>query len=84
MKALAGSLLFFYLLVTILWVANSPYLFSIWGLIIWSISIALGFFVFKQIKEPIILKKLMLYSSSVMVFFVLVTVFIELIVSSMP
>ena len=74
----------FYLIVTVFWVANSPYLFSLWGVIIWLISIVLGFITYKQIKEPTIIRKLILYSSSIMVFLVLVTGLIHLAVTSMP
>ena len=84
MKGLSCILMFFYLLVTVSWVANSPYLFSLWGVIIWLISIILGFFAYKQIKEPKIIRKLILYSSSFMVFFVIVTGLIYLAVTSMP
>ncbi|RDW17687.1 hypothetical protein CWR45_10095 [Oceanobacillus chungangensis] len=73
MQGLAWVLMFFNLLVTALWVANSPYLFSLWGIIIWLISIVLGFVTYKQIKEPKIIRKLILYSSSFRVFLVIVT-----------
>ncbi|WP_066307603.1 hypothetical protein [Bacillus sp. FJAT-29814] len=84
MKILAWALIPFYLVVTIFWMANSPILFSSWGIFIWIISIVLGFVAYTQIKEPIIIKKLILYSSSFMVFLVIVTILIYLAVSSMP
>ncbi|RDW16596.1 hypothetical protein CWR48_16285 [Oceanobacillus arenosus] len=84
MKGLAWGLMLFYLLVIAFWVANSPYLFSLWGIVIWLISIVLGFVVYEQIKEPKIIRKLILYSSSFMVFLVIVTGLIHFAVTSMP
>jgi len=84
MKGLAWGLMLFYLLVIAFWVANSPYLFSLWGIVIWLISIVLGFAVYEQIKEPKIIRKLILYSSSFMVFLVIVTGLIHFAVTSMP
>ena len=84
MKLLAWVLLPFYLLVTIFWIANSPYLFSLWGISIWTTSIILGFVAYKQIKEPNIIRKLILYSSSFMVFLVILTILIYWTVTSMP
>lgn len=84
MKGLAWVLMLFYLLVTVFWIANSPYLFSIWGIIIWLISIALGFIVYKKIKEKNIIGKLILYSNSFMLFLLIVTGLIHWAVTSMP
>ncbi len=84
MKGLSCILMVFYLIVTVFWVANSPLLFSLQGVIIWLISIVLGFIAYKQIKEPNIIRKLILYSSSFMVFLVIVTSLIHLAVTSMP
>ena len=61
MKGLAWVLLVFYLFVTILWVSNSPYLFSMLGVTIWLISILLGFIAYKQLKEKNTIKQLILY-----------------------
>ena len=84
MRRLAWVLMFIYLLVTVFWLANSPYLFSLWGVIIWLISILLGFVAYKQIEEPKIIRKLILYSSSFMVFLIIVTGLIHWAVTSMP
>ncbi|KAB7668373.1 hypothetical protein [Bacillus sp. B1-b2] len=84
MKGLVWTLMLFYLLVTVFWVANSPYLFSLWGVMVWLISILLGFIAFKKIKEKEIMRKLMLYSTSFMVFLLIVTGLIHLAVTSMP
>lgn len=84
MKGLAWVLILYYSLVTVLWIANSPYLFSIWGVIIWLVLIVLGYIVYKQIKEKNIIKHLMLYSTSFMVFLLIVAGLIHLVVTSMP
>lgn len=84
MRGLAWFLMLFYLVVTAFWIANSPYLFSMWGVIIWLISIVLGFIAYKQLKEKNIIKKLILYSTSFMVFLLILTGLIELAVTSMP
>ncbi len=84
MKGLSWVLMLFYLLVTVFWIVNSSYLFSPLGTIIWLISILLGFIAFKKIKEKNIMRKLMLYSTSFMVFLVIVTGLIHLAVTSMP
>ncbi|WP_158638472.1 hypothetical protein [Metabacillus litoralis] len=84
MRGLACFLMLFYLVVTAFWVANSQFLFSVWGLIIWLISILLGFIAYKQIKEKNIVRKLMLYSTSFMVFLLLLTGLIHFAVTSMP
>ena len=84
MKLLAWFLLLFHLIILIFWVANSVYLFSLWGVIIWIASIVLGFVAFKQMKEINILKKLIMISSYFMFFLVLVTIVIFLTTNSMP
>lgn len=84
MKGIVWFLMFFYLLVIILWIANSPYLFSLWGVIIWLISIVIGFVAYKQIKEKNIIRKLILYSSTFVAVLLIVTGLIHIAVTSMP
>jgi hypothetical protein len=85
MRGLAWFLMLFYFVVTSFWIANSQFLFSAWGLIIWLISILLGFIAYKQIKgKTIVVRKLMLYSTSFMVFLLILTGLIHLAVTSMP
>ena len=84
MKGLAWVLMLFYLIVSVLWIANSPYLFSLGGISVWVISIILGFFVYKQISEPKVIRKLICLSSFFMVFLLIVTGLIYLTVTSMP
>jgi hypothetical protein len=83
-KGIVWFLMFFYLLVIILWIANSPYLFSLWGVIIWLISIVIGFVAYKQIKEKNIIRKLILYSSTFVAVLLIVTGLIHIAVTSMP
>ena len=84
MKGLAWVLMHFYLIVTVFWIANSPYLFSLWGISVWVVSIILGFFVYKQISESKVIRKLIFLSSFFMVFLLIVTGLIYLTVTSMP
>ncbi|UOQ83434.1 hypothetical protein [Gracilibacillus salinarum] len=84
MKRLAWVLMLFHLFVSVLWLANSPYLFSVLGMIIWFIAIVLGFIAYKQIKDKNMTRKLILYSSSFMFFLLVVTSLIEIAISSMP
>ncbi|MED5099319.1 MULTISPECIES: hypothetical protein [Niallia] len=83
MKGLALFLMLFYFLVTGLWIANSPYLFSVQGMIVWLISIVLGFVTYKQIIEINIIKRLMLYFTFFMVFLLIMTGLIHWAVNSM-
>jgi hypothetical protein len=84
MKILAWILLLFYILVSVLWIANSPHLFSTYGFIIWIISVLLGFVAYKQLKGSDLVKNLILYSSYFMVFLMIATLMVHLAVTSMP
>lgn len=84
MKGFVMGLILFYLLVTVFWIANSSYLFSLWGITIWLISILLGFFLYYKISELRAIKKLIFWSNSFMVFLLMVTGLIYLTVRSMP
>ncbi|MCK1986079.1 MULTISPECIES: hypothetical protein [unclassified Peribacillus] len=84
MKQIAWFLLLFHLIILIFWVANSEYLFTLWGVIIWIASIVLGFVAYKKMKETDIVKKLIMTSSYFMVFLVIVTIAIFFTTNSMP
>ena len=84
MKQLAWFLLLFHSIILILWVMNSGYLFSLWGVVVWLTSIIVGFSTYKLIKGSDIVKKLILASSYFMFFLVVVTVAIFFTTSSMP
>ncbi|WP_338472513.1 hypothetical protein R4Z10_07155 [Niallia sp. XMNu-256] len=84
MKGLATILMTFYLFVTVFWIANSPYLFSYGGIMIWMISIVLGFIVYKKMTGRNMIRNLMLYSNSFMLFLLIVTGLIHWTVTSMP
>lgn len=84
MRRLAWVLLLFYVLITVLWLANSSYLFSISGVSVWLLSIMLGFVAYKKLNASKILRKLIFYSSTFMVFLVLITSLIHFTVTSMP
>ncbi|PQD95601.1 hypothetical protein CYL18_06815 [Pradoshia eiseniae] len=84
MKGLACFLLIFHLIIAGLWIANSQYLFSFWSVIIWGISIILGFLTYKKINEGIIIRKLILFGSSFMFFLLILTGLIHIATDSMP
>ncbi|WP_223702145.1 hypothetical protein [Sutcliffiella deserti] len=84
MRVFAWILITFYLIITVFWIANSPYLFSTWGVSVWLVSIVFGLITYKQVNENNFLRKLVLYSTSFMVFLLIVTGLIHLVVSSMP
>lgn len=63
---------------------NSGYLFSLMGIVIWIIAVAVGFIVQKQINEQLLIKKLLLSSSYFMTFLSVITVGIYFVTSSMP
>ncbi|WP_431803170.1 hypothetical protein [Halobacillus andaensis] len=84
MRGFTWSLMLIYLSVTLLWISNSSYLFSQWGVAVWLLSTVSGFLIYKQVKENRILKKLVMYSTSFMVFLLIVTGLIHIAVTSMP
>ncbi|PPA71706.1 hypothetical protein [Jeotgalibacillus proteolyticus] len=84
MKKLAWFLLFFYLVITVLWIANSLYLFTLIGVVAWVILIISGFIIYKKLKEKELITLLLLYSSFFMLFLLILTIIIQLTVSSMP
>lgn len=84
LKAFAWSLLLFHSAILILWIMNSGYLFSLMGIVIWIIAVAVGFIVQKQINEQLLIKKLLLSSSYFMTFLSVITVGIYFVTSSMP
>ncbi|EDL66464.1 hypothetical protein BSG1_03890 [Bacillus sp. SG-1] len=83
MKGLTVFLMFFHILITVFWLANSSYLFSLWGVFVWLTSIVLGFVAYKQMKEPVIVKTLILISSAFMVFLLIISGLILWAVTSM-
>jgi hypothetical protein len=76
-------LILFYLLIVVLWIANSQYLFSFEGVTGWLLTIMLGFVVHKQLSD-IFLKRLIKISNYIMLFLVAITAAIFYITSSMP
>ncbi|MFC3040845.1 hypothetical protein ACFOGI_11355 [Virgibacillus xinjiangensis] len=84
MNIIVSILMLFHLFVTICWIANSAFLFSVWGLTVWVLSILLGFIAYKRINEHNIARKPLLYSTAFMAFLLLLTGWIHLTVSSMP
>ena len=83
MKGFMWIIITFYLFVTVLWIANSPYLFSAWGMSAWGSSIVLGFMLYSKVRGNF-QKKVLIYSTYFMVFLVIVTGLIHATVTSMP
>lgn len=84
MKNFVWFLILFHLFITISWIANSMYLFTFWGIIIWLACIVFGFTAYKRIKQHNTLSKIILYSSTFMIFLLVITGLIHVTVSSMP
>ncbi|MFK9116032.1 hypothetical protein ABEI56_24930 [Peribacillus castrilensis] len=84
MKTFAGILLLFHTAILFLWIMDSGYLFSMLGIVVWFIAVAVGFIVQKRINEQFLLKKLLLSSSYFMVFLSLITIWVFFVTSSMP
>jgi hypothetical protein len=83
MRLLSRLLLIFYLLIIVLWVMNSQYLFSIWGVTVWLFIILLGFVVYKQLNVSYTLKNLVRISNYIMLLLVALTAAIFYTISSM-
>ncbi len=79
MKLFSWVLVALHLIVTFLWIANSPTLFSLAGIVAWLLLIAGGFVLYSKTNHMAVI-----VSSSFMVFLVLLTGLIEWTVSSMP
>jgi hypothetical protein len=79
MKLFTWVLVALHLIITILWIANSPALFSLAGIVAWLLLIAGGFVLYSKTNHMAVI-----VSSSFMVFLVLLTGLIEWTVSSMP
>lgn len=84
MKISAWILLVLHTVILFLWVMNSGYLFSFFGVVLWAILVALGFIVQKQINGQLWIKVLLLASSYFLVVLSVVTVGIYFATSSMP
>ncbi|MDR7079609.1 hypothetical protein J2Y03_004667 [Neobacillus niacini] len=84
MKQVTLLLVIFHSIILVFWVANSSLLFSTWGTGVWLALTITGFVLLRVIKEVSIMSKLLLVSSWLMVFLLLVTIAIEFITTSMP
>jgi hypothetical protein len=84
MKMLSRLHLFLYFLILILWLMNSQYLFSFWGLTFWLLIILVGFVIYKKLSSFDNLKNLVKISNYIMLFLVALTAAIFYITSSMP
>lgn len=83
MSMIGRLLILFYLMIVVLWIANSQYLFSFGGVTVWLLTIVLGFVVNNQISG-FFLKRLIKVSNFIMLFLVAITAAIFYTTSSMP
>jgi hypothetical protein len=83
MSKIGRVLILIYLLIVVLWIANSQYLFSFGGVTFWLLTIILGFVV-NNLLSDVFLKKLIKISNYIMLFLVAITAAIFYITSSMP
>lgn len=79
MNLITVFIFFTYLIITVLWMANSSLLFSEGGIAVWILALLLGGFVHRKKRNRIIL-----VSACFMTFLLSLTILIELITSSMP
>ncbi|OHR63621.1 hypothetical protein HMPREF3291_16300 [Bacillus sp. HMSC76G11] len=79
MNLITVFIFFTYLIITVLWMANSSLLFSEGGIAVWILTLLLGGFVYRKKRNRIIL-----VSACFMTFLLSLTILIELITSSMP
>lgn len=84
MRVFSWVLMALYILIGLLWIANSSFLFSTWGITIWLLLTVLGFIVYKLTKEKDMVRTLLLYLAVVMVFLLIIAGTIYLTTGSMP
>lgn len=84
MKISAWILLVLHTVILFLWVMNSEYLFSFFGVVFWAILVVIGFIVQKQLCGQLFIKVSLLASSYLLVVLIGVTVGIYYATSSMP
>ena len=84
MKMSAWILLVLHTVILLLWVMNSKYLFSFFGVVVWAILVVIGFIVQKQLNGQLFIKVSLLASSYLLVVLIGVTVGIYYVTSSMP
>ncbi|CDQ21558.1 hypothetical protein SAMN05192559_11141 [Halobacillus karajensis] len=84
MRVLNGAFILSYLVISVLWVINSPYLFTLSGITIWIALILAGAFFYTIWNGLLLERRLLLVLGGWMVFLVLATLFIHLAQSSMP
>ncbi|CAN7511550.1 hypothetical protein [Rossellomorea sp. LjRoot5] len=67
-----------------LWIMNSGYLFSPYGVAVWVSIVAIGFIIQIKLDKVSINRRILAISNGWMVFLMVATVFIYFAVSSMP
>ncbi|MGG1631135.1 hypothetical protein [Rossellomorea sp. NRS-1567] len=84
MKKLAIGFILLHVMIFLLWIMNSGYLFSPLGITCWMLAIVSGFIVQIKLDEVLMIRKIMAISNGWMVFLIIMTVGIHFTVTSMP
>ncbi|WP_406687690.1 hypothetical protein [Rossellomorea vietnamensis] len=84
MKKLAFVFILIHFIIFILWIMNSGYLFSPFGISVWIAIVAIGFIIQIKLDKVSINRRILAISNGWMVFLMVATVFIYFAVSSMP
>ncbi|UXH46207.1 hypothetical protein N5C46_09235 [Rossellomorea vietnamensis] len=84
MKKLAFVFILIHIIIFILWIMNSGYLFSPFGMLAWIAIVAIGFMIQIKLDKVSINRRILATSNGWMVFLMVATVFIYFAVSSMP
>ncbi|WP_077356664.1 hypothetical protein [Virgibacillus halodenitrificans] len=84
MRLIALLLSVSHIYVLYLWLANSPLLFSQYGLSIWIFTVVLSMIIIYKMRKASAFKTILLVSTGVMLFLVAITIAIHFITTSMP
>ncbi|MCA0149475.1 MULTISPECIES: hypothetical protein [Rossellomorea] len=84
MKKLAFVFILIHFIIFILWIMNSGYLFSPYGILAWIAIVAIGFMIQIKLEKELMIRRGLAISNGWMVFLMVATVFIYFAVSSMP
>jgi hypothetical protein len=84
MKKMAFVFILVHFIILILWVMNSGYLFSPFGISVWIAIVSIGFIIQFKLDKVSINRRILAISNGWMVFLMVATVFIYFAVSSMP
>ncbi|KPL60313.1 hypothetical protein [Rossellomorea vietnamensis] len=84
MKKIAFVFILIHFIIFVLWIMNSGYLFSPYGISAWIALVAIGFMIQIKLEKVLMIRRVLAISNGWMVFLIVATVFIYFAVSSMP